>query len=86
MEHIVLNPEEEETVDSTSDAFQIQDMQVKKGWWLKILVFDKHKSLFVPLFSDMLSRAHNLNHLGSDYLRASLDLRVLRACRALPRL
>ena len=42
LEHIVLNPEE--TVDSTSDAFQIQDMQVKKGWCLKFLVYklDSH--------------------------------------------
>ena len=37
LEHIVLNPEEEEEgLDSTSDAFQIQDMQVKKGWCLNV--------------------------------------------------
>ena len=38
LEHIVLNPEEDETVDPISDAFQIQDMQVEKGVCLKILV------------------------------------------------
>ena len=31
MEHIVLNPEE--TVDSISDDFQIQDKEVEEGEW-----------------------------------------------------
>lgn len=37
MEHIVLNPEE--TVDSISDDFQIQDKEVEAGEWSVEILF-----------------------------------------------